>query len=136
MAEAYAIELRERVIEAYQAGEGSAATIAARFKVGEATVKRWLWRQRDHGHVRPTKKAGGTASEIERAEIDAIVARLVDANAVEIAAAYNRGRRGSGRVHVSTIKRALHRFGYVVKKNADGRSRFCARTSSKNAARS
>src|SRR5688572_241430 len=117
MAEPYAIELRERVIEAYQAGEGSAATIAARFKVGEATVKRWLWRHRDHGHVRPTKKAGGTPSTIERTEIDAIVAQLGDANAVEIAAAYNRHRRGAARVHVSTIKRALHRFGYVVKKS-------------------
>ncbi|WP_236515946.1 hypothetical protein [Sandaracinus amylolyticus] len=61
---------------------------------------------------------------------------LKDANAVEIAAAYNRGRRGSARVHVSTIKRALHRFGYVVKKSADGRSRFVAPTSSRSAPRS
>ena len=133
MAEAYAIELRERVIEAYHAGEGSAATIAARFKVGEATVKRWLWLHRDHGHVRPTKKAGGTRSSIERAEIDAIVARLGDANAGEITAAYNRHRRGGARVHVSTIKRALHRFGYVVKKSGDGRSKYCAPMSSRSA---
>jgi transposase len=136
MAEPYAIELRERVIAAYQAGEGSAATIAARFKVGEATVKRWLWRHRDHGHVRPTKKAGGTPSVIERTEIDAIVARLGDATAGEITAAYNRHRRGAARVHVSTIKRALRRYGYVVKKNGDGRSRFCVPTSSRSAVRS
>lgn len=136
MAEAYPVALRERVVRAYETGEGSAATIARLFKVGEATVKRWLWRQRDLGHVQPTKKAGGTRSAIQREEIDAIVAELKDANAVEITAAYNRGRRGSARVHVSTIKRALHRFGYVVKKSADGRSRFFAPMSSRSAPRS
>lgn len=136
MAEAYGVELRERVIAAYLAGEGSAPVIAARFKVGEATVKRWLWRHRDFGHVTPTKKGGGTPSTIERAEIDRIVAELGDANAVEITAAYNRHRRGAARLHESTIKRALHRFGYVVKKNAEGRWRFCAPTSKKSASRS
>jgi transposase len=136
MAEAYSIELRERVIRAYLAGEGGAPTIAARFKVGEATVKRWLWRHRDLGHVRPTKKAGGTPSKIERSEIDGLVAELGDANAGEITAAYNRHRRGAARLHVSTIKRALHRFGYVVKKNGDGRSKYCAPTLSRNERRS
>lgn len=135
MAEAYPIELRERAVQAYEAGEGSAATIAARFKIGEATVKRWLWRNRDEGHVRPTKKGGGTPSTIERAEIDRIVSRLGDATAGEITAEYNKHRRGDARVHPSTIKRALHRFGYVVKKNAGVRSRSYVPKSPKNAPR-
>jgi len=133
MAEAYPIELRERAVRAYEAGEGSAVTIAEQFGIGEATMKRWLWRYRDHGDLTPTKKGGGTRSLIERAEIDAIVGRLGDANAVEIAAEYNRHRRGAARLHVSTIKRALRRFGYVVKKSADGRSKFCGPMSSRSA---
>jgi len=40
----------------------------------------------------------------------------------EITAEYNRRRRGANRRHVSSIKRALHRAGFVVKKNAYGRS--------------
>ena len=136
MAEAYPIELRERAVRAYQAGEGTAATIAEQFGIGEATMKRWLWRFRDHGTLAPTKKGGGTPSPVERKEIEAILARLGDANAVEIAAEYNRHRRGGSRVHVTTIKRALHRFGYVVKKSADGRSKFYDPTSSRSAPRS
>lgn len=136
MAEAYPIELRQRAVQAYEAGEGSAVAIAARFKIGEATVKRWLWRHRDHGHVLPTKKGGGTRSTVERTEIDEIVGRLGDATAGEITAEYNRRRRGDARVHPSTIKRALHRFGYVVKKNAAGRWKYCARKSSRSAPRS
>jgi transposase len=128
MGEAYPIELRQRAIRAYEAGEGSMKAIAERFIVGEATFKRWLWRSRDLGHVRPDKKGGGTPSPVERAAVEAIVARLGDATSGEIAAEYNRHRRGAARVHPSTIKRALHRFGYVVKKNADGRPRFFAPT--------
>jgi hypothetical protein len=54
-------------------------------------------------------------------ELEAIVGRLGDANAGEITAEFNRRRRGNSRVHVSSIKRALHRYGYVVKKSASGR---------------
>ena len=109
--------------------------IAERFRVGEATFKRWLWRQRDRGNVRADKKGGGTPSPVVREDVEAIVARLGDATSGEIAAEYNRTRRGSARVHASTIKRALHRFGYVVKKNEDGRSRFSDPTSSRSASR-
>ncbi len=70
MAEAYGMELRERVVRAYEAGEGSYGGIAARFALGEATVKRWC---------------GGTGATD------------------------------------SSPRRALHRCGYVVKKNAAGR---------------
>ena len=71
MAEAYPIELRERAVRAYEAGEGSAVTIAEQFGIGEATMKRWLWRYRDHGDLTPTKKGGGTRSLIERTDLGA-----------------------------------------------------------------
>lgn len=131
MAEAYAVALRERVVRAYEAGDGSYPVIAARFAVGEATVKRWVWRSRD-GELSPTKKGGGTLSRITAAEVDALVTQLRDPTAGEITAAYNRTRRGRARVHVSTLKRALHRFGYVVKKNGAGRWRRSAQTSKPN----
>ena len=56
MAEAYAMVLRERVVRAYEAGEGSYPVIAARFALGEATVKRWVWRYRCDGQLAPAKK--------------------------------------------------------------------------------
>ena len=116
MAEAYAVVLRERVVCAYEAGDGSYPVIAARFALGEATVKRWVWRYRRDGQLGPAKKGGGTPSRITMAEVEALVTQLGDPTAGEITAAYNRPRRGRARVHVSTMKRALHRCGYVVKK--------------------
>jgi transposase len=129
MAEAYAVALRERVVQAYEAGEGSYPVIAARFTLGEATVKRWVWRSRGEGPLGPTKKGGGTPSRITAAAVEALVTQLGDPTAGEITAAYNRTRRGRLRVHVSTMKRALHRFGYVVKKNGAGRWRRRGQTS-------
>jgi transposase len=136
MAEPYPIELRERVVQAYESGDGGYAQVAALFHVDESSVKRWTALQRRVGSVAPKRKGGGTPSPISAAEMDAIVTRLGDPTALEITAEYNRRRRGDARKHVSSIKRALHRFGYVVKKNAAGRWRVCGRTSSRSAKRS
>jgi transposase len=129
MAEAHPVELRERVVEAYEAGDGSYAVIAARFAIGEASVKRWVRRKRRGIQLVADRKRGGTPSIIAQPEVEAILARLRDANAHEITAEFNRRRRGGARVHVSSMKRALHRYGYVVKKNADGRWSVCGPTS-------
>jgi transposase len=129
MAEAYPVELRARVVAAYLSGQGSYAQVAALFEVGSATVIRWVSQSRREGHVMPQHKGGGTPSDVDPAELQTIVAKLGDGTANEITAEYNRNRRGRNRRHVSSIKRALHRFGYVVKKNAYGRSNSYARPS-------
>ena len=136
MAEAYGVELRERVVQAYEAGEGTLAEVAERFTLGIATVKRWVWLKRRRGSVLPSPKGGGTPSEITGEHIAALLASLGDATAVELTAEFNRSQPRSMRVHVSSMKRALHRHGYVVKKSADGRWRASAQTLSRDAARS
>lgn len=136
MAEPIPVELRERVVRAYEAGEGGYGAIALRFGVSLMSVRRWVERCRRTGHVTPAKKRGGAYSTVDLGELEAIVEHLGDANADEITAAYNRGRRGRDRRHVSSIKRALHRAGYVVKKNASGRSSNSVRTSWRSVPRS
>ncbi len=84
----------------------------------------------------PKPKAGGTPSSIGGAVVDALIAELADPTAGELTAAYNRARRGRTRVHVSSIKRALHRHDYVVKKNGAGRTKWTGPTSRHGAARS
>jgi transposase len=129
MGEPHPIELRERVVKAYESGEGAYPVIAALFSLGEATVKRWVWRYRERGNVMPTPKGGGQRSTIAAQEIESILERLGDATANELTAEFNRTRRGANRVHMSSMKRALHRHGYVVKKNAAGRWSVCGPTS-------
>lgn len=129
MAEPYPIELRKRVVAAYEAGEGSYEEIALRYAVGPASVNRWVRLNRRRGDISPRPKAGGTPSAITDEDVAAIIDRLGDPTTTELTVEYNRGRRGRARIHVSSMKRALHRHGYVVKKNADGRWRVCAPTS-------
>lgn len=40
------VELRQRVVDAYNDGEGTYEELAARFQVGRASVNRWLQRAR------------------------------------------------------------------------------------------
>ena len=129
MAEAYAFELRVRVVQAYESGAGSLREIAGAFDVGTASLKRWLRQSRRTGELTPSRKGGGNHSRISQSEVAQILRTVGDANAGEITARFNRGRRGRSRVHVSSMKRALHRFGYVVKKNAAGRWSLCDPTS-------
>jgi transposase len=136
MAEAYPVELRKRAVDAYESGDGSYEQVAGIFDVGVASLKRWVSLYRITGQVKPRSKGGGRRSPIAAEEIDAIVTRLGDPTALEITAEFNVSRRGGARVHVSSIKRALHRFGYVVKKNAAGRWRVCGRMSSRSDRRS
>ncbi len=130
---AHPIELRLPAVLAHEAGEGSYATIAARFSIGEASVKRWVWRYRSHGTVEPKPRGGGVHSHISEEELTAILNRLGDANAGELTAEFNRHRGRRDRVHVSSIKRALHRYGYVVKKSASGHWNSYGRMCSSNA---
>lgn len=132
MNQGYPVALRERVVAAYERGDGSYREVSLTFQLGEATVKRWVWQSRREGHVRPRKRGGGTPSDICLLDLEAIVTRLGDANAGEIAAEYNRSRRGKNRRHASSIKRALHRAGYVVKKNAFARKNSYDQTSQKS----
>lgn len=105
-------EFRVRVVTAYEAGEGSSVSIAQRFAIGGATVRRWVKLYRLTQSVAPREKG-----------VQALLDELGDATAVELTAAFNRGKRGSARVHVSSMKRALHRHGYVLKKGSSIRRR-------------
>lgn len=115
----HADEFRVRVVAAYEAGEGSYVTIAERFGIGEATVRRWVKLYRRTQSVTPLAKGGGNHSSITAEALEALLDEMRDATAVELTAAFNRGKKGKARVHVSSLKRALHRYGYVLKKNED-----------------
>ena len=96
MAEAYAMVLRERVVRAYEAGEGSGYCRAVRPRRGDREAVGVAV------PVRRTTRRGGTPSRITAADVETLVTQLGDPTAGEITAAYNRTRRGRARVHVST----------------------------------
>lgn len=130
MSNAYPIELRERAVQAYEAGEGSYDLLAARFRIGSATLERWVQRKRKMGTVAPGRAGGGNFSRVDVVILEEVLAAKPDVTTTELTVAYNRRVGRAGRTHRSSIHRALRRAGYVFKKNARVRPKSTGRTSS------
>jgi transposase len=120
MANPFPIELRERAVDAYEGGEDSHTAVAARFALNPWTLLRWIVRRRETGTVAPLAKRGGRVSPVNVEVLEAVVRDRPDATTGELTQAYNRRVDRPSRVHRSSILRALHRCGYVFKKNARG----------------
>jgi len=125
----YPIELRQRAVAAYESGEGTREEIAGRFHVSLRALAQWIARFRAEGTVEPRDPGGGWESPVDRVIIEAILVEQVDPTTHEITAHYNKRVAKNARVHRSSIQRALHRFGYVNKKNESARRSSSGRTS-------
>ena len=56
---AYSLDLRQRVVAAYEHGKGSIAEVAEQFNVGQTFVKKMLRQKRERGSVAPLAHGGG-----------------------------------------------------------------------------
>jgi transposase len=110
-------DLRERVVRAYLAEEGTAEQLAARFGVGTASVERWVARHRQTGSVAPKEMGGNRNGKFDASseqrlrhrvlqQPDATLAELVQWLADELNLS----------VSDSAVDRALRRLGLVRKK--------------------
>ena len=61
MPQPYSADLRERVLAAYEQGEGSQVAIAHRFRVCPSTVCNWIRQARQEGRRCPKPHRGGPA---------------------------------------------------------------------------
>ncbi len=118
---AYSADLRERVLRACERGGASRAEIAALFRVGEATVYRWLqaWRAEGRREARP--RAGGPAPRLDAAALDELKGVVAESNDLTLAEyAARLADRTGVRVSGSTVCRALRRLDLPRKKDAAG----------------
>ena len=113
-------ELRERAVGAYETGTDAHTVVAERFGLNPWTLLRWIVRRRETGSVAPLPKGGGRVSPVDVAVLETVVREAPDATTDELTRAYNRRVARPRRVHRSSILRALHRRGYVFKKNVRG----------------
>ena len=115
---AISADLRRRAVEAYERGDGSIPTVAARFAVGVSSLNRWLRRKRQTGSVERQPRAGGKPRRVSpdgeamlRAWLDEdpsvpqheLAARLADA--------------GEPAVSQQTVGRTLTRMALTHKKS-------------------
>lgn len=54
----YSLDLRERIVQAYQVGDTSVRKVAARFNVSRSFVQKLLKQQNEQGHLQPGKQGG------------------------------------------------------------------------------
>ena len=136
MPKAYPTVLRERAVRAYEAGEGSYDASAAQFEVSLSSLLRWVTQVRTPGEVRPRPRGGGWRSPVDSGVLEQVIADRPDATCEELRRAYNRRVGRGASVSRSAIVRALHRLGFVLKKNARARVRWTGPTSVGNGPRS
>jgi transposase len=121
----YSTDLRERVVAACDAGDGTREQIAKRFSVSVSWIRDLLRRRRETGSVAPRPRGGGRAPafdeaaagrlrEAVRADDDATLAELAEAAGVACCP--------------SAVHRALARIGITRKKSRGGRPSRTARS--------
>jgi transposase len=110
-------DLRERVVAAYERGEGSFRALGERFSVGEASVDRWVARKRKTGDLTP-KRPGGSQPKLsveQREELRAWVIEEPDALLTTLAARLT--ERFGVDVSITLVSRWLIRMGFTLKKS-------------------
>ena len=104
----YPIELRQRIVEAYEAGEGSIEELAERFAVHRSTVINLLRLYRQTGALEPRPHAGGNPGKVHDKDMQTLrelVGEKNDRTQTELAEQL--ALRGRCKVHQTTIGRAL-----------------------------
>jgi transposase len=115
------MDLRRRVVDAYKQGEGSYRGLAARFSVGEKSIRRWVRLEAEQGSLAPSAASRGPAAKIDetgRAAIRMMLEEQCDLTNAELAEQLH--ERGLASTSASAVSRALGKMGWSRKKNAVG----------------
>jgi transposase len=114
---AYSIDLRERVVAACDAGDGTREEIAARFSVSVAWVRKLIRQRRETGSIAPKPRGGGRAPAFD----DEAARRLREAVRADDDATLGELARAAGvSCCASAVHRALARLGITRKKSRGG----------------
>ena len=116
---AYSLDLRQRVVRAYEQGEGSISEIAARFGVSPPFVKKLLRRWRSTGDLAPLAHGGGKPKSLSQRQHQLLKRKVPQQSDISLAELQSfLDEEESVQVHVSTISRALASLGLPLKKRA------------------
>lgn len=114
---AYSLDLRKRVLRAWDSGM-SAAAVAARFEVSPAWVYRLVQRRRETGSIAPRPQTifrGRALSRDQEVRLGVLITARPDATLAELQQAL------PTHAALSTLWRVIDRLGLTVKKNGTRR---------------
>jgi transposase len=112
------LDLRQRIILAYQTKEGSQRQLAKRFKVSLSFVRDLVRRYRETGKIEPKPHGGGAVSKLETKHlpiIKTLVDKQPDAFLEELCERFT--EQTTVQVGTSTMQRAVQNLKLSVKKN-------------------
>jgi transposase len=114
----HGLDLRIRIVDAYEGGEGSIREVAERFSVSPGTVQSYLKLKRQTGGLEPHPVSGGVAPLIGDDDLEK-VRQLVEEqpDATEEELAFALADKHAIAVSRPTMGRALQRLGFTRKKN-------------------
>ena len=116
---AYSLDLRQRIVQAYEQGQGTIPEIADRFSVSPAFVNKMLRQWRQTGSLAPMPHGGGKPPSLSATHLQLLkrkVQQQGDPSLTELQQLLS-DEHGLD-VHISTISRALARLGLPRKKSA------------------
>ena len=109
-------DIRQRAIDAYEAGNGTQAQVAKMYRVDISTFQRWLQRYRKSGRAEPLPR-GHNPSALDDAQmrkLNALVEQIPDATLEQLRQTMDLS------CSIVAVHNALKRLGYRYKKNAAG----------------
>lgn len=120
----YPLALRERVVQAYDDGEGTQRELAVRFMIHRNALAEWLRLRRETGSLMP-RPMGGARGELlinkaGEAILEELVREVPESTISELADAY--ADRTDVEVGDETVRTTLHRLGWSFKKGLSGKS--------------
>lgn len=116
------IDLRQRMIAAYEAKEGSQRQLAKRFKVSLSFIRDLMRHYRQTGTVQPKPHGGGAIAKLGKEQVpivEALVTAQPDALLKELCERFA-GQTGV-EVSVSTMQQAMCKLKLSVKKTTSCR---------------
>jgi transposase len=117
--QAYSLDLRQRVVRAYEQGHDSIATVAERFSVSVGFIKKMLSLKRVTGELTPRGHGGGRRASLSGRQHQLIRRKVHAQNDISLAELQVILQEQAGvSVHVSTICRALRQLDLPHKKRA------------------
>jgi transposase len=116
----YSLDLRKRVVGAFDAGDKTDEEVAELFQVGEATVHRWKRLERETGSLVPKPPVGGgmppRVAPAQYGLVREIVKKEPDLTIQEVAWEFH--RRTDRSVSRASMGRTLRKLGLTRKKRA------------------
>lgn len=115
---AYSIDLRQRIIEAYENQEGSQRALAKRFKVSLSFIQKLLKQYRESGNIAPSQRGKGFPAKLTNHTdvVEKLVSEKNDATLKELQESLE--KETGIRLSISNICRFLQKQKLTIKKNS------------------